>query len=139
MLPCSSRAIRSASSINNVPKPLNKCQSFINHFVNLYSLPDAGTSLDHVHEPERQSRRRATPSQYYILLQPLLGSFEATVQVGMYLPLNTSAVEAGQQEYHVRDLRMKGRSPNHRLLYNRVEEVQLILVVLYDVFHGSIM
>ena len=65
MLPCSSLAILSASSINSVPNPLDR-----QHLrkKGTYGVPDVGTWLDRGHVQEQLSHKHGAREQCCILL-----------------------------------------------------------------------
>lgn len=102
-LPCSSRAIRSASSINRVPKPCGRCvtvspksstsanQDERERRALCTSLPDAGTSSDLVRVQVPLSHRRAAHARCCNL--PVQSSL---IQGGRYPHLSICADEEGR-------------------------------------------
>src|SRR6266403_3318806 len=125
-LPCSSLAMRSASSIRSVPKPFRAPQQRETRRVNV-RIPDAGTSLGLFRALVQRCRIHGAPARCSCHHLPHL--FEQVL--GGMSPLRSiSLAEAVRRGYLAQDPRRKGRFPNHRSRYSLAVVTRSILVEL---------
>ena len=124
MLPCSSLAIRSASSINSVPKPYQTIQSRKSQrYKKGKARPDVGTWSDHGHAQVQLCHTHEALVQCY---NPHLILPSSRAPDGTCPLQSTSSAAEDQWGYPSRGLRMKGRSPN---LHSRCSRVGAALPI----------